>query len=42
VGPPEDRRLSVEAGFDAHAVKPLDFAKLAVLLKQSESRATNR
>ena len=41
-GQPEDRRRSVEAGFDAHVVKPLDFAELAVLLKQRESRATNR
>jgi len=32
-GQAEDRRLSDEAGFDAHLVKPLDFGELSKLLK---------
>jgi CheY-like chemotaxis protein len=36
-GQDEDRRRSVEAGFDAHMTKPVDFAALTKLL--AESRA---
>lgn len=32
-GRPEDRRLALEAGFDAHLVKPVDFAALTALLE---------
>ena len=31
-GTPEDRQRAEQAGFDAHLVKPLDFALLADLL----------
>ena len=31
-GQEEDRRRSEEAGFDAHLVKPVDFAALTRLL----------
>jgi CheY-like chemotaxis protein len=33
-GQEEDRRRSVEAGFDAHLVKPVDLAALTELLDQ--------
>jgi two-component system CheB/CheR fusion protein len=33
-GQESDRRRSVEAGFDAHLVKPLDLDKLAAILAQ--------
>jgi CheY-like chemotaxis protein len=33
-GQESDRRRSVEAGFDAHLVKPLDLDKLAAVLAQ--------
>ncbi|MCF2446692.1 response regulator [Dyadobacter sp. CY345] len=32
-GQEEDRRLAIEAGFDAHLVKPVDFAALTELLR---------
>jgi PAS domain S-box-containing protein len=35
-GQEEDRQKSVEAGFDAHMVKPVDFAALSTLLAESE------
>ena len=31
-GQEEDRRRSEEAGFDAHMIKPVDFAALTKLL----------
>jgi DNA-binding response OmpR family regulator len=31
-GQPEDRRLSAEAGFDHHLVKPVDYAAVDALL----------
>lgn len=31
-GQPEDRRRAVEAGFDAHLIKPMDLQKLEQLL----------
>jgi len=34
-GQEEDRRRSEEAGFDAHLVKPVDFAALTKLLAES-------
>jgi CheY-like chemotaxis protein len=34
-GQPEDRRRGEEAGFDAHVVKPVDPAQLALLLARS-------
>jgi CheY-like chemotaxis protein len=39
-GQDEDRRLSREAGFDAHLVKPVDKNELAKLLAAT-SRATS-
>jgi DNA-binding response OmpR family regulator len=33
-GQVEDRRKSHEAGFDAHLVKPVDYATLAALLRE--------
>jgi len=36
-GQEEDRRRSEEAGFDAHMVKPVDFAALIKLLDESEA-----
>lgn len=33
-GQEEDRRLAEEAGFDAHLIKPVDFAALAPLLSR--------
>src|SRR5262249_12513593 len=35
-GQDEDRRRSLEAGFDAHLIKPVDFAELRRLLAESE------
>jgi two-component system CheB/CheR fusion protein len=34
-GQPEDLRRSREAGFDAHLVKPVDFARVAQVLAQA-------
>jgi signal transduction histidine kinase/CheY-like chemotaxis protein len=36
-GTPEDRQRAVQAGFDAHLVKPLDFARLTDLLAAREA-----
>ena len=36
-GQEEDRRLSREAGFDAHLVKPLDLEELHELLARPKS-----
>ncbi len=33
-GQPEDRRRALEAGFDIHLVKPLDFAKFTEILNE--------
>jgi CheY-like chemotaxis protein len=33
-GRPEDRRQALEAGFDAHLVKPVDFDDLSRLLEE--------
>lgn len=33
-GQPEDRRRALEAGFDIHLVKPLDFSKFAEILNE--------
>ena len=33
-GRPKDRRLALEAGFDAHLVKPVDFDDLNRLLDE--------
>ena len=30
-GQEEDRRLSIESGFDAHLTKPVDFGQLAAV-----------
>ena len=32
-GQPEDRRKALQAGFDAHLVKPLDFEQLAFMIE---------
>jgi len=32
-GSPEDRKRAIDAGFDAHLLKPLDYKKLAALLQ---------
>jgi DNA-binding response OmpR family regulator len=37
-GQTEDRRRSMEVGFDAHMVKPLDFGELRRLLSQVPTR----
>jgi signal transduction histidine kinase/ActR/RegA family two-component response regulator len=37
-GRPEDQRRSQEAGFDAHLVKPVDPARLAVAISAARSR----
>jgi signal transduction histidine kinase/ActR/RegA family two-component response regulator len=37
-GQPEDEQRSTEAGFDAHLVKPVDVAKLRVLLARRRRR----
>ena len=34
-GRDEDREMSKDAGFDAHMVKPVDFAALTKLLAQA-------
>ena len=34
-GQPEDRQRAIEAGFDHHLVKPVDFNELNVLLQQA-------
>lgn len=39
-GKEEDRRRSLEAGFDAHLVKPVDFDALQALLTQGKPIAT--
>jgi CheY-like chemotaxis protein len=39
-GQDEDRRKSKDAGFNAHLVKPVDYAALLKLLAWSESVAT--
>src|SRR6476646_9003467 len=36
-GKDEDRRLSEEAGFDAHLVKPVDLAALEKLLAETDA-----
>ena len=36
-GQEEDRRRSTEVGFDAHLVKPVDFAALSKLLDQADN-----
>ena len=48
-GQPEDRRKALQAGFDAHLVKPLDFDQLAFMIEpggqtplQSGALQTNR
>ncbi|MDZ7617788.1 MAG: response regulator, partial [Patescibacteria group bacterium] len=33
-GQPEDRRRALEAGFDVHLVKPLDFPQFFALLSE--------
>jgi CheY-like chemotaxis protein len=35
-GQPEDRQRAIEAGFDHHLVKPVDFNELKVLLQQAK------
>ena len=35
-GQPEDRQRAIEAGFDHHLVKPVDFNELKVLLQQAQ------
>jgi CheY-like chemotaxis protein len=35
-GQPDDRKLSREANFDAHLVKPVDFATIIELIRQKE------
>jgi CheY-like chemotaxis protein len=37
-GRPEDRQLALEAGFDAHLVKPVDFEDLTRVLQQITER----
>jgi CheY-like chemotaxis protein len=37
-GQDEDRRRAVEAGFDDHAVKPVDLGKLTALLAAATER----
>ena len=41
-GQEEDRRLSSEAGFDAHLVKPIDHGQLMVLLARLDRRASQQ
>ena len=41
-GQTEDRRRSLEVGFDAHMVKPLDFAELRKLLDRVPARETEQ
>jgi signal transduction histidine kinase/ActR/RegA family two-component response regulator len=36
-GQPEDRRRALDAGFDAHVTKPLDYTRLAKLIAQLDS-----
>ncbi|HXF16719.1 MAG TPA: response regulator, partial [Burkholderiales bacterium] len=38
----EDRRMSKEAGFDAHLIKPVDHATLMKLVTDAAARAPNR
>jgi CheY-like chemotaxis protein len=39
-GQDDDRRKSAEAGFDAHLVKPVDYADLAALLQSLHTLRT--
>lgn len=41
-GQEEDRKRSTAAGFDAHLVKPLDFAALQSVLAKLDPAATAR
>ena len=34
-GAPEDRQRAIDAGFDAHVVKPVDFDRLSEVLRRS-------
>jgi CheY-like chemotaxis protein len=36
-GQPDDRRRALEAGFDAHLVKPVDLQRLLALMDADES-----
>ena len=41
-GQDEDRRRSVEAGFDAHLVKPVDYGTLVRVVEQAMSARRGR
>jgi CheY-like chemotaxis protein len=38
-GAPEDRQRALEAGFDAHTTKPVEYSTLASLLANAEISA---
>jgi CheY-like chemotaxis protein len=41
-GQAEDRRRALDAGFDSHMIKPLDFAKFSTLLSQHNRKLARR